>query len=114
MNRTVRDGNSYASGLIPFPEEWLVEKDWRIANHWENQLCREAYQELCLLDGIQPPRAAAMALPGATPETLLKVPPTCVVSQSVQVDNLDLCARKWILGHEHLAVLKLKLRSDVL
>ena len=27
LNRTVRDGTSYASGLIPIPEEWLVERD---------------------------------------------------------------------------------------
>ena len=35
LNRTVRDGKSHASGLTSFAEEWLVERDWYIASHWE-------------------------------------------------------------------------------
>ena len=30
LNRTIRDGRSYASCLTPIPEEWLVERDWYI------------------------------------------------------------------------------------
>ena len=47
LNRTIRDGTSFASCLTPIPEEWLVERDWYIANHWEDQFCRDVYQDLC-------------------------------------------------------------------
>ena len=53
LNRSVCDGTSDASGLIPIPEEWLVERDWHIANHWEDQLCRERYLELRVLEEMQ-------------------------------------------------------------
>ena len=36
LNRTIRDGTSYVSCLTPVPEEWLVERDWFIVNHWED------------------------------------------------------------------------------
>ena len=41
LNRMVRDGQSHASGLILFPEEWLVVRDWYIVDHWEDQFCRD-------------------------------------------------------------------------
>ena len=66
LNRSVRDGNSYASGLIFIPEERLVEKDWYIAIHWEDQVCRGSYQEVCLFDETQHLCAAAMSHPGTT------------------------------------------------
>ena len=58
LNRTIRDGSSCVSCLTPIPEEWLVEKDWLIVNHWEDQFCRplshgwslpmpSAYQDEC-------------------------------------------------------------------
>ena len=47
LNRTIRDGVSCVSCLTPIPEEWLVERDWYIVNHWEDQFCRDVYQDLC-------------------------------------------------------------------
>ena len=47
LNRTVRDGSSYASAMTPIPEEWLVERDWYIVHHWEDQFCRDIYWDLC-------------------------------------------------------------------
>ena len=46
LNRTIRDGSSYVSCLTPIPEEWLIEKDWFIVNHWEDQFCRDVYRSL--------------------------------------------------------------------
>ena len=43
LNRTIRDGSSYVSCLTPIPEEWLVEKDWFIVNHCEDQFCRDVW-----------------------------------------------------------------------
>ena len=92
LNRTVRDGTRYTSGLISTPEESLVEKYWYIGNHWEDQFCREAYQGLCLFDEIQYLRAAALALRGtsACAGSLLEAPPDYVVTDWVKVDTLDL------------------------
>ena len=37
LNGTVRDSSSYASGLITFPEKWIIERDWHTVNHWGDQ-----------------------------------------------------------------------------
>ena len=47
LNRTIRDGTSYASSLTPVPEEWFMERDWYIVHHWQDQFCRDVYQDLC-------------------------------------------------------------------
>ena len=44
LNGTIRDGASYVNCLTPIPEEWLVERDWFIVNHWEDKFCRDAYK----------------------------------------------------------------------
>ena len=53
LNRTIRDGVSYVSCLTPIPEEWLVERDWFIVNHWEDQFCRDVYRDLCVFAEFQ-------------------------------------------------------------
>ena len=45
--------------LTPIPEEWLVERDWLIVNHWEDQFCRDVYQNLCEFVEFQHLRAVA-------------------------------------------------------
>ena len=67
LSRTIRDGSSYVSCLTPIPEEWLVEKDWLIVNHWEDQFCREVYQDLCVHAEFQHLRATALLSPRTTP-----------------------------------------------
>ena len=68
LNRTIRDGTSYASSLTPIPEEWLVERDWHIVHHWEDQFCRDIYRDLCRHQEMQHSRAAVVILPGTTPQ----------------------------------------------
>ena len=121
LSRTVRGDLSYASGLIPIPEEWLVERDtdWYIVNHWEDQFCREAYQKLCIFDEMQHLRTAAMVLLGATPSVctvslIMDSDPTREPIDYVTVDSLDPCARKHLLSHESLATFRLRVRSDVM
>ena len=87
LNRTVRDGASYANNLIPILEEWFAERDWHIVNHWEDQFCREMYEDLCNFDEMQHLRAIAMALLGTTPSV-------CPVAHDgITLGSLDpLCA----------------------
>ena len=66
-NRTIREGVSYVSCLTPIPEEWLVERDWFIVNHWEDPFCRKVYQDLCEHAEFQHLRAVALLSPGTTP-----------------------------------------------
>ena len=70
LNRTIRDGVSYVNCLTPIPEEWLIERDWHIVNHWEDQFCRDAYQELCAFAEMQHLRATALVSPGTTPSCM--------------------------------------------
>ena len=67
LNRTIRDGVRYVNCLTPIPEEWLVERDWLIVNHWEDQFCRDVYQNLCEFVEFQHLRAVAQLSPGTTP-----------------------------------------------
>ena len=67
LNRTTRDGVSYVNCLTPIPGEWLIERDWHIINHWEEQFCRDVYQELCAFAEMQHSRATALVSPGTTP-----------------------------------------------
>ena len=62
LNRTIRDGVSYVSFLTPIPEEWLVERDWYIVNHWEDQFCRDVYQDLCQYAEVQHLRASSTCI----------------------------------------------------
>ena len=48
------------SCLTPIPEEWLVEKERFIVNHWEDQFCRDVYQDLCEYAEFQHLRAVAL------------------------------------------------------
>ena len=66
LNRTIRDGVSYVNCLTPIPEEWLIERDWYIVNHWEDQFCRDVYQELCVFAEMQHLRATALISPGSS------------------------------------------------
>ena len=59
---------SYVSCLAPIPEEWLIERDWSIVNHWEDEFCRDVYQDLCQYAEMQHMRASALVWPGTTPQ----------------------------------------------
>ena len=43
------------------------EGDWFIVNHWEDQFCRDVYQDLCIFAEFQHLRATALISPGTTP-----------------------------------------------
>ena len=44
----------------PAHREWLVEKNWYMIDHWEDKLCRDAYQEFRDLPVREPLRVVAM------------------------------------------------------
>ena len=97
LNRTIRDGVSYVSCLMPIPEERLVEKDWYIVNHWEGQFCRDVYQELCAFAEIQHLRATALVSPRTTPPvcpvgSIINTHPAPPLVTEVTVKTLDPCA----------------------
>ena len=82
LNRTIRDGVSYVNCLTPIPEEWLVERDWFIVNHWEDKFCRDAYRDLCVHAEFQHLRALALLSPGTTPQV-------CPVDSLVNTSNKE-------------------------
>ena len=73
LNRTIRDGTSYASCLTP------IDKDWHIVNHWEDQFCRDVYQDLCQYGEMQHLLASALISPARTPQ-VCTTPQTTVLS----------------------------------
>ena len=118
LNRTIRDGSSYVSCLTPIPEEWLVEKDWFIVNHWEDQFCRDVYQDLCVHAEFQHLRATALLSPGTTPrvcpvDNLMNTRPSPPLGDQVTLETLDPCAWRYVLTMDDLASYRLKTRSDV-
>ena len=118
LNRTIRDGASYASCLTPIPEEWLVERDWFIVNHWEDKFCRDAYQDLCSHAEFQHLRALALLSPGTTPQvcpvdSLVNTSNKVPNGDTVTVQTLSPCSWRYVLSMDDLASLRLKARSDV-
>ena len=118
LNRTIRDGASYVSCLTPIPEEWLVERDWHIVNHWEDQFCRDVYQDLCVFAEVQHLRATALISPGTTPlvclvDSLVNTHPSPPLGNQVTMKTLDPCAWRYVLTQDDLASFRLQTRSDV-
>ena len=118
LNRTIRDGVSYVNCLTPIPEEWLVERDWFIVNHWEDKFCREAYRDLCVHAEFQHLRALAQLSPGTTPQvcpvdTLVNTPNKVLTEDSVSMKTLAPCSWRYVLNMDDLARFRLKTRSDV-
>ena len=88
LNRTIRDGVSYVNCLTPIPEEWLVERNWFMVNHWEDQFCRDVYQNLCEFIEFQHLRAVAQLSPGTTPRV-------CPVDNMVNTHPVYHIKTKW-------------------
>ena len=118
LNRPIRDGTSYASCLTPVPEEWLVERDWFIVNHWEDKFCRDAYRDLCVHAEFQHLRALALLSPGTTPQlcpvdTLVNTSNKIPRGDGISMQTLVPCLWRYVLNMDDLARLRLKARSDV-
>ena len=118
LNRTIRDGVSYVNCLTPIPEEWLVERDWFIVNHWEDKFCRDAYRDLCVHAEFQHLRALALLSPGTTPQvcpvdSLVNTSNKVLSEDSISVKTLAPCSWRYVLSMDDLARLRLKARSDV-
>ena len=106
------------SCLTPIPEEWLVERDWFIVNHWEDNFCRDAYRDLCVHAELQHLRALALLSPGTTPQvcpvdTLVNTSNKIPRSDGVTMQTLAPCLWRYVLSMDDLARLRLKARSDV-
>ena len=118
LNQTIRDGTSYASCLTPIPEEWLVERDWFIVNHWEDKFCRDAYRDLCIHAEFQHLRALALLSPGTTPQvcpvdSLVNTTNHIPRGDGISMKTLEPCSWRYVLSMDDLARLRLKARSDV-
>ena len=46
LKKTIIDGNPFLQWITPLPVEWLVERDWWIQTHWEDNDCRTVYRNL--------------------------------------------------------------------
>ena len=118
LNQTIRDGASYVNCLTPVPEEWLVERDWFIVNHWEDKFCRDAYQDLCVHAELQHLRALALLSPRTTPQvcpvdTLVNTSNKVPREDGISMQTLAPCSWRYVLNMDDLARLRLKARSDV-
>ena len=96
-----------------------MEKDWYIIHHWEDQFCREVYQDLCRYPEMQHLRATAMVSPGTTPQVcpadnIVNTNPKRNAAEEVTLETLDPCVWKHMLTHDDLAIFRLNARSDVI
>ena len=92
--------------------EWLIERDWYIVNHWEDQFCRDVYQ--CVFAEMQHLRATALVSPGTTPlmcpvDSIVNTHPAPPLVREVTVKTLDPCAWRYVLKQDDLASFRLKL-----
>ena len=108
----------YASSLTPIPEEMACKRDWHMVHYWEDQFCRDIYRDSRRYQEMHL-RAAAMILPGTTPQVC---PVDSIVNSSskrehlneVKLDLLDPCVWKYVLIHESFAQVRQSARSDVI
>ena len=113
------DSASYASSLTPTPQEWLVEKDWYINHHWEDQFCRDVYQDLRRHPVMQHLPAAAMISPSTAlqicpVDSIVNTHPVRGTVDQMTLELLDPCIWKHVLTQEELATFRLNSRSDVI
>ena len=95
-----------------------MERGWYIVNHWEDQFCRDVYQNLCVFAEFQHPRATALISPGTTPlvcpvDSLINTHPAPPLGTQVTMKTLGPCAWRYVLVQDDLASFRLKARSDV-
>ena len=107
--------SSYVNCLTPIPEEWLVERDWLIVNHWEAQFCRDVYQDLCEFAEFQHLRAVALLSPRTTPrvcpvDNLMNTHPSLPFRDQMTLETLDPCAWRYVLTMDDLASFRLSTR----
>ena len=96
----------------------MVERDWFIVNHWEDQFCRNVYQNLCEFAEFQHLRAVALLSPGTTPrvcpvDNLMNTRPAPPFRDQMTLETLDPCAWRYVLTMDDLASFRLLTRSDV-
>ena len=88
------------------------------AYHWEDQFCRDVYQNLCVYAEFQHLRATALLSPGTTPrvcpvDNLMNTHPSPPLGDQATMYTLDPCAWRYVLTMDDLASFRLKTRSDV-
>ena len=73
LKKGIIDGNPILHWLMPIPVEWLIERDWWIQTHWEDNDSREVYRQLLRkpdIEGYDPDGPALAGLRSAwTPYT---------------------------------------------
>ena len=119
LNRTIRDGVSYVTCLTPIPGEWLIERDSYIVKHWEDQFCRDVYQDLYKYAEVRHLRATALVSPGTTSlvcpvDSIVNTHPVRPLVEEITLETLDPCVWRYVLNQDDLASFRLKVRSDVI
>ena len=89
LKKTIMDGHPYLQWITPLPVEWLVERDWWIQTHWEDNDCRMIYRNLVACPILRDMISTARLYPGGRVKLieLKAIPPMRDPPMDVTIEN---------------------------
>ena len=117
LKKTIIDGCPFLQWITPLPVEWLVERDWWIQTHWEDNDCRMVYRNLVACPILRDMLSTARLYPGGRIKIIeLKAipPPREEPPKAVTIDNCAVMLMRYLLTARELELIYDLVSSDYL
>ena len=117
LKKTIIDGNPFLQWITPLPVEWLVERDWWIQTHWEDNDCRTVYRNLVACPILRDMVSTARLYPGGRIKIieLKAIPPVEEKPpMAVTIDNCAVMLNRYLLTARELEIIFDLVSSDYL
>ena len=115
LKKTIIDGHPYLQWITPLPVEWLVERDWWVQTHWEDNDCRMIYRNLVACPILRDMISTARLYPGGRVKIieLKAIPPVTDPPVDVTIENCAVMLHRYLLTARELEIYNL-VSSDYL
>ena len=117
LKKTIIDGCPFLQWITPLPVEWLVERDWWIQTHWEDNDCRMVYRNLVACPILRDMLSTARLYPGGRVKIIeLKAVPAVKEEppMAVTIDNCAVMLTRYLLTARELEIIYDLVSSDYL
>ena len=98
LKKTIFDGQPFIQWITPSPVEWLIERDWWVQTHWEDNDCRMIYRNLVACPILRDLISTARLYPGGRVKIIeLKAipPPISQPRNNVVKSEITMNVLKW-------------------
>ena len=116
LKKTIMDGHPYLQWITPLPVEWLVERDWWIQTHWDDNDCRMIYRNLVACPILRDMISTARLYPGGRVKLieLKAIPPVRDPPMDVTIENCAVMLHRYLLTARELEIIYIIVSSDYL